>query len=169
MAKPILIGMNNPVSTRAGHELYPLPDGCTGNRIWKMLSARTGATMRQYLETFERRNLVRGAAFDKVQARAKAYEYVVELRDSGRTVVLLGNEVRRAFDFVLRGDGSLFGDEGLPPVLVHPTVIGGVTWRQIPHPSGLNRWYNEPENVKVVELLLEELYLDASRGDASAA
>lgn len=166
MHKPILIGMNNPVSTRPGHELYPLPEGCTGNRLWKMLHQRTGASMSQYRDTFERRNLVRGLEYDRLRARARAHEMVCELRGSGRTVVLLGNAVREAFNFCLRGSGTLFEPEpggtssdGLPPLLVHPQEAGGCTWRQIPHPSGRNLFYNSEKNREVVALLLEELYL----------
>lgn len=137
--------MNNPVSTLPGHELYPVPKGCTGHRLWTMLAARTGAKMTEYRDTFERRNLVRGVTFDKLHAKARAHEITCELENSGRTIVLLGQDVRKAF--------------GHPPVLIHPQVIGGCTWRQIPHPSGRNMYYNDPENKKVVELLLEELYV----------
>lgn len=161
--RPIIVGMNNPVSTRPGHELYPLPEGCTGNRLWKMLHSRTGASMRQYVDAFERRNLVVGKEWDRLAARARAYEVVCELRDSGRTVVVLGQEVRAAFDYVIGGDGwaNLSNDRGgLPPLLVHPQQAAGCTWRQVPHPSGLNRWYNDPKNVKLVELLMEELYVE---------
>jgi hypothetical protein len=159
--KPILCGMNNPLSTRPGHELYPAPEGCTGHRLWRMLNARTGAFRQHYLDTFERRNLVRGLEYDKLKARARAHEMVMELRDSGRTVVLLGQDVRRAFDHALGG--------ALPPVLIHPTVAGGCTWRQIPHPSGRNLYYNDPENRKVVELLMEELYVEYRRRSEVAA
>ena len=155
--KPILIGMNNPISTRPGHELYPAPEGCTGWRLWRMLNARTGASRIQYLDTFERRNLVVGKEWDRLAARARAYEVVQELRDSGRTVVLLGQSVREAFHYVLEEwHGVPVG--GLPALLIHPQQVEGVTWRQVPHPSGRNLWFNEPENRKVVELLLEELY-----------
>lgn len=162
MEKPILIGLNNPVSTRLGHELYPLPEGCTGNRLWKMLNSRTGATMRNYLETFERRNLVRAPAYDKLAGRARAYEIITELKNSHRTVVLLGNVVREAVDWAFRNDHGrmLFGGaSGLPPLLVHPQEVGGCIWRQIPHPSGRNLFYNDEKNRELVALLLEELYL----------
>lgn len=163
--KPLLIGMNNPISTRPGHELYPLPDGCTGNRLWKMLNERTGATFSDYIRTFERRNLVRGMRYDRNSARARAYEMLCELRGSGRTVVLLGAAVREAFHFCLKDSGDLLtssptiGEAGLPPLLVHPQEAGGCTWRQIPHPSGRNLWYNESKNREVVALLMEELYV----------
>lgn len=145
MARPLLVGMNNPLSTMPGHELFPLPEGCTGNRLWKMLHSRTGANELQYLEAFERRNLVQGTDYVGTRAKARAHEISLELEGTGRTVVLLGQDVRKAF--------------GHPRLLVHPQVIGGCTWRQIPHPSGRNLWYNVPDNVRVVELLLEELYV----------
>lgn len=148
MARPLLIGMNNPVSTQPGFELYPLPANCTGHRLWTMLNARTGATKGQYLEAFERRNLVRGIDYDKTRAKARAHEISMELDGSGRTIILLGQDVRAAF--------------GHPRLLVHPQVIGGCTWRQLPHPSGRNIWYNDPENVRVAELLMEELYAAAT-------
>jgi hypothetical protein len=166
--KPIIVGMNNPISTRPGHELYPAPEGCTGHRLWRMLNSRTGASRLQYLDTFERRNLVRAVAWDRLAARARAYEMMQELRGTGRTVVLLGQSVREAFDFALRGDGELEFQYGLPPLLVHPQEAGGCTWRQVPHPSGRNLWYNAEENRKVVELLMEELYVEYQRRTQAA-
>lgn len=156
--RPILMGMNHPTSTKPGHELYPLPSGCTGNRLWQMLTERTQASMRQYCDTFERRNLVRAHTFDKFVARARAFETIVELRNTGRTVVLLGNSVREAFDWAFRNHERMH--PGIPPLLVHPQEAGGCTWRQVPHPSGRNLFYNEEQNRKVVALLLEELYMD---------
>ena len=147
--------MNNPLSTRPGYELYPAPAGCTGWRLWQMLNARTGALRHHYLRTFERRNLVTGTEWDRRAARQRAMETIEELADTGRVVVLLGNSVREAFDRALSG--------GLPPVLLHPQQAMGCTWRQVPHPSGRNLWYNVPENVRVVELLMEELYDDYVR------
>lgn len=143
--RPILIGMNNPISSNPDHALYPVPEGCTGNRLWKMLHARTGASMGNYRDVFERRNLVKSkVTFDLRHARARAYEITTELRGTGRSIVLLGQEVREAF--------------GHDKLLLHPQEIDGCTWRQVPHPSGRNLFYNSPENVRVVELLLEELY-----------
>ncbi len=144
--RPILIGMNNPVSSNPDHALFPVPEGCTGNRLWRMLESRTRATRANYRDVFERRNLVRGKTWNMMQASARAHEITVELRGTGRTVVLLGQDVRQAFCH--------------PKQLIHPQDIDGVIWRQLPHPSGRNHWYNNPENVKLAELLLEELYRD---------
>ena len=143
--KPLLIGMNNPISLTPGHELYPAPEGCTGHRLWKMLNARTGASRVGYLETFERRNLVRLKTYNATIARLNAGDIFKELMGTGRVVILLGRDVQKAFS--------------IPPLLIHPQVIGGCTWRQLPHPSGRNLWYNEPENLRLAELLMEELYV----------
>lgn len=169
--KPILIGMNNPLSTRPGHELYPAPEGCTGHRLWRLLNARTDASRVQYLDTFERRNLVTAKEWDRLAARARAYEMWQELKGTGRTIVLLGNSVRESFDYIARGDFSVLGADstGLPPLLVHPQVAGGCTWRQIPHPSGRNTWYATQENRKVVELLMEELYVGYTKAAGRSA
>ncbi len=168
--RPLLIGMNNPISTRPGHELYPHPEGCTGHRLWRMLHDRTNASRAAYLDAFERRNLVRGLEWNRLAARARAYEMVVELYGSGRTVVLLGQSVREAFDFVMKGLPAAMGGatNGLPPVLIHPQEAGGCIWRQIPHPSGRNLWFNDAANAKLVGMLMEELYVEY-RQDARVA
>jgi len=99
--------------------------------MWRMLNARTGATMIQYEQAFERRALTKD-----IIALLK------ELRDTGRTVLLLGDHTFN-----------------IPPILVHPQWIAGCIWRQIPNPAVDVAWYNEPHNRVIVELLLEELYL----------
>lgn len=141
--KPVLLGMNNPLSSRPEHALYPEPPRCTGWNLWKMLHDKTGATQEQYLEAFDRRNLLNARRWDARQARAAANSLVDLLQ--GRVVVVLGAEVVHAL--------------GLPRLLLHPQVSRGVTWRQLPHPSGRCHWYNDPKNREVASLLLEELYL----------
>jgi hypothetical protein len=64
--------------------------------------------------------------------------------ERGRVVVVLGEGPRRALD--------------LPRQLIRPVSRLGVVWRQIPHPSGRCRFYNDPVARAVVALLLEELY-----------
>jgi hypothetical protein len=143
--RPVLIGMNNPVSSEPAHALFPLPTGCTGHRIYEMLLERVPTvTRRQYLDRFDRRNVVNGRIFSKEHAREGAAKLELEFWGSGRTIVLLGVDTVAAF--------------GHPRLLLHPQIIGGATWRQIPHPSGRNLWYNEPENRKLVSLLLEDLF-----------
>lgn len=145
--KPVLVGQNNPVSQAPGHELYPYPEGCTGHRLWRMLQERLPHVSREnYLDTFERRNLVTGRAWNRAEGRAEAERLFALFWGSGRTIVLLGEDVRRSF--------------GHPRLLLKPQTIGGAVWRQIPHPSGRNLWYNGATHRRMVGTLLEELYED---------
>lgn len=143
--RPVLIGMNNPVSSRPEHALYPHPPGCTGNRLFEMLKSRVpDVTMHDYLERFDRRNLVPRKSWSAAMAAKHANVLFLEFFGTGRTVVLLGADTVKAFNF--------------PRLLIHPTITGGATWRQIPHPSGRNLWYNDPTNQVLVATLLEDLY-----------
>lgn len=141
--RPVLIGMNNPISQLLEHALYPYPPGCTGWRLWDMLNdgVSGGVTKRQYLATFDRRNLVVGD-WSLQQARAGARAMYASLQ--GREVLVLGNGPRDAF--------------GLKPLLLHPQQVAGITWRQLPHPSGRNHWYNDRACRATASALLAELY-----------
>lgn len=147
--RPILLGMNNPLSRDPRHALFPSPPGCTGHRILEMLRERRTVTISQYLRAFDRRNLVSGERWSSARGSAGADELVRELMGSGRTVVVLGSETRRAL--------------GLERVLIHPVTAHGVHWRQLPHPSGRNLWYNDPACRALAADLLAELY-DSSTG-----
>ena len=143
--RPVLIGMNNPLHSEPRYALFPYPEGCTGHRIFSMLETRVpGLTRKQYLDAFDRRNVVNGKTWDKKLAREGAAKLEQEFWGSGRTIVLLGNETVAAFAH--------------PRLLLHPQVIGGATWRQVPHPSGRNLWYNDATNRELVARLLEDLY-----------
>jgi hypothetical protein len=142
-ARPVLLGMNNPLSSDPAHALYPHPPGCTGWRLWEMLNERVPLSKTQYLRTFDRRNLVDKPKWSKQEARDRG-RWLREFDLRGREVVVLGNEPR---------DALL-----LPPKLIEPQLIEGITWRQIPHPSGRNLWYNDPHNRMLVAVLLEQLY-----------
>jgi len=143
--RPVLIGMNNPVSSEPEHALFPYPEGCTGHRLLAMLQSRVPkATRREYCARFDRRNVVSAKVFDSKMAQKGAADLFNEFFGSGRTVVLLGADTVAAF--------------GIPRLLIHPQMIGGATYRQIPHPSGRNLWYNVDENKVLVSMLLEDLY-----------
>jgi hypothetical protein len=141
--RPVLLAMNNPVSSRPEHALVPYPPGCTGWRILEMLRERLpDVTKSQYLEAFDRRNLVDGKEWLPGEARDRAVEVIQELR--GREVVVLGAATRKII--------------GLPELLVHPLQWKGATWRQLPHPSGRNLWYNDRTCRMLASCLLAELY-----------
>jgi len=63
-------------------------------------------------------------------------------------VLLLGRRVVRAFDLADRGPFEVVSrNAGLGPLIV-----------PVPHPSGLNRWYNVPANVAAAETVLRSLW-----------
>lgn len=138
--RPVIVGMNNPVSVRPEHALYPHPPGCAGYRLWKMLHDYTGASRGVYTRGFERMNLVTGV-WSTIRARERAERLRAEM--TGRTVLLLGEEVRRAV--------------GVDRLLADPQLWCGVTWRQLPHPSGRNPWYNDAANRRLAGAVLEEM------------
>lgn len=150
-ARPMLIGMNNPLSSDPEHALYPHPPGCTGNRIFRMLAGEIpGITEDQYLERFDRRNLIGGRAWPvgvgaKQHHRLAAQSFLKELEGSERRVVLLGRDVQAAFDVRL-------------PPLSYERARAGWWVICLPHPSGLNRWYNEGSNEREAARLLARLY-----------
>jgi hypothetical protein len=109
-----------------------------------MLEERCRIAPSTYARAFDRRNLVRGSTWDREAAEAEARR--IHRHAAGATIVLLGEKVRRAF--------------GLPKQLVHPIVRDGVIYRQIPHPSGRNHFYNDPVQRALVAVMLEDLYLE---------
>lgn len=127
--KTILLGESNPRSDLRAAALWPHPVGCSGWRLWKMLNDRTGMGSRQYIDGFDRRNI-------------KTHPDVEF--EPGSTVVVLGEKVRKHLK--------------LPKVLIHPIVRDGVTFRQVPHPSGRTLFYNDPVCRELVAMLLEDLY-----------
>lgn len=137
--------MNNPISINPKYALYPLPTGCAGNRLWKVLHDVNHATLRGYVETFDRTNLVVGP-WDREKARVRAAVLVHERQDA--TTVLLGLDVQRAF--------------GISAKPLEHEYLGTAHFICVPHPSGRNPWYNDPTNRRKVGLLLAELY-DAAR------
>ena len=144
-AKPILVGMNNP---QGNLPLWPDPPGCTGYRIWQMITEITGCNKRQYLRAIERVNIVEGTNWCAATARANAM--ALQTRLEGRTTVLLGLAVPAALGRPRRQWGSW--------------QLGyGGRYVVIPHPSGLNRWYNDPHNRALAQRVLVEVFDEGRR------
>jgi uracil-DNA glycosylase len=123
--------------SRDGDPLRPLIGGGSG-RILQLL---TGTMVSQYRELYERRNLLKswpGAAdgkgdhFPTAEAHAAAVALLPRL--AGRRVVLLGSGVARAFGF-----------DTLTPRFCW-IERDGVRFALSPHPSPVNRWWNEYRN-----------------------
>lgn len=141
MPKPLLVGLDYPYNLDPRYALWPLPENSAGNRLWKM----TGMSMATYTTTFDRVNLD-SALIDSSSTQ--------RFRDAS-VIVLLGEEVRQHF--------------GVPKRLIHPVLwelrsdyaypIKTVhkVFRQIPHPSGRTRFYNDPVQRHLVSMMLREL------------
>lgn len=137
--KPLLIGMNNPVMSGIKYVFYPHPPGCAGWRLLQFINLRTPMRRREYLEKFDRINLVDGKKWSRFEARSRARDLFEELRGP-RDVVAVGREVQTAFAQVWPPIGRL---DPLENIFDATTDI---LWHYMPHPSGLNRWFNREEN-----------------------
>lgn len=108
-----------------------------------MLNDDYGISKTEYTNGFKRLNLTifpQKKSDDLVAKARKLHESF----PPGSVVILLGREVQKAF--------------AIPRVLIHPQVRGnGVTYRQIPHPSGRCHFYNDPVNRSLVAMMLKEL------------
>ncbi len=118
--KPLLVGEQNPYGGDPEYALYPVPEGCSGQRLCCLI---LGMYRKDYLAAFERKNLCDGR-WDMCLARKRAQE----LRTWGAPIVLLGSKVARAF-----------GHDPFEPF----TVADGGKTLVLPHPSGLCRLWNE--------------------------
>lgn len=141
--KPVLLGMNNPVSSDPAHALYPHPSTCTGARLLRF----SGLERHIYLTAFERRNVLDGKQWSTRDARERAPSLREELR--GRTVVLLGAPVNS----VMRGGTE---HEMAPPFVWTPDGHDG--WMaKVPHPSGLNHFFNDQLHRELLAIFMAEL------------
>jgi len=112
--------------------------------------------MEEFLTTFDRANLFNkfpgkvergpGDAFPIQQATINAYKLMQNNPpDNYRAVILLGKNVAKAFNIQ---DPEFFqwGTTHRPFTVV------------IPHPSGINHWWNDKRNQRVAREFLSEMY-----------
>lgn len=158
MKKPLLLGMNNPLSDDPHYDLYPYPDGSAGHRLWQLMPE--GMTRGEYLRAFDRRNLLRAREWSAPAARRAAAALLPELH--GRVVVVLGTEVRAALGLpkVL----PLTRQEARLPLGAAGDRVVRFEWVALPHPSGRNYWYNDDANREAARALLSELVAHGAAG-----
>ena len=130
--------------SHSGSPERPLDGPGTGHRLAKLC----GLSHKDYLEKFDRVNL----HYDTPVKRDRLTREVGSVsadammrRNKGRRIVLLGDEVRVAFGYA---------KDSIAEWVV---LDDGTRVSYIPHPSGLNRWYNETDNTRRVEKFLREL------------
>lgn len=135
--------------------LYPAPQGCTGYRLYCLTPCESRA---EYLDRYYRRNVyVRrpdkwSPALAQARARDIVRTYVAE--SDVKFVVAVGARVRDAL--LPKGTDWLVGvgrTEEIRPRLRRYYEVAA-----IPHPSGRNRWYNEPGNEERVRAFFRWLH-----------
>lgn len=158
--KPVLLGMNNPLSENPRHALFPYPPGCAGWNLMRL--AGFEERQREWLEMFERRNILNGQEWDSERARIVGRELRAELRD--RVVIVLGSEacaavwpealLARQYEW-RRFQPAWRGERGPP----------GGWWARLPHPSGRCRDWNSDYHRAAVRVFFEEVEAALQRGD----
>lgn len=133
--KPLVVGLNNPLSRHPDDALVPYPPGCAGWRLWQLMrEVRPSTTMEEYANAFDRRNLWRGKRLPEGRGSAAAYraegQIVRDACDRREDVVLLGV---RVWDAVT---------DLAPPSWFGHKDVGSVRYWFLPHPSGRNVLYN---------------------------
>ena len=173
--RPLLVGMNNPLSSRPEHALYPYPPGCTGDRIYQMLCEATRARQRtpfrrEYLDAFDRVNLIDGPEWSDAEARLGASRICHRL--FGPKVVMLGAKVPKSFNLP-RLEWGVWSTVRVNARLLEepPAFTDEIRYVCLPHPSGRCREYNDPAVRGLAGRILAELYYESaglSGGSAAA-
>lgn len=129
-------------------------DGPSGRRLERLAGLPPGALPARaevvnLLRRWPGRSSGNGDAFPAAEAGAAARRLLRRLR--GRTVVLLGLGVARAFS----ARAEWFAWQRLP---------GGVLAAVAPHPSGVNHWWNDAGNVRRAARFFKRLLRPARAG-----
>ncbi len=141
----LLVGQAPSASMKRGDR--PLIGGKSGFFLQQLC----GMTLRQYVKTFETLNLLseypgkdgKGDRFPMKEARISAALYATGW--SGRRVIFMGKNVARAF-----------GKDKMPP-MEWVSDERGFRYAIMPHPSGVNRWWNSKANMATAKAFLEKL------------
>lgn len=155
--RPLLIGQAPGPNTDPDLPLFPIPRTSAGGRLQQM----TGLTRGQYLQTFERINLLtyfpgldkKEDKFPRTPARFAAE--VIKPLLAGRDVIMVGRGVAEAFGY----DAAFLEWNLLQVRRRHAVRVSGAYSARVavvPHTSGRNRWYNTEGN----RLLAEEFWRD---------
>lgn len=136
MQRVVLLGLDNPRTDDPHFALFPRPAGSAGHRLLLLIQeVSPNFSETDYLRLFDRRNLGRHPVPKHPEGRARLW-LNLEREFSGRRVVALGSAVRDA--------SGLNGTTPIGEFLRTPRGLVELAW--LPHPSGMNRWYNSREN-----------------------
>jgi hypothetical protein len=141
--KPLIIGE---APSKNGKPERPIE-----GRIGQRLADHAGLSYADFLVHFDRVNLLherqevagKGFVFDRAAAINAAQALVKQLT-AGRLVLLLGRRVAGAF-----GCTKDYFD-------AHHLENGAILY-VVPHPSGINRWWNDPWNSKTMRAFMHQI------------
>lgn len=139
----LLVGELNPYGAAPAFALYHLPRHASGNRLRRIMGLRDCT-----YEAIEKVNLC-----SKKWSLPRAREEAAALVANGGVLVLLGSKVKTAF----AGPGFFEAATSETHTLV-----------TLPHPSGLNRLWDEPGSPWRARQLLRAHVPDVPWGEASA-
>lgn len=130
---------------------------------WSEYRFRTGLELRNLLSRYPGRHR-KGARFPIDDARAMARLLTWERAMDDRDVVFLGWRVARAFGLERSFDGYLTWTPFDRGVFIdqHGGYGFSMSWYRcrvavLPHPSGVNRWWNQPRNALAARAFLLKL------------
>jgi uracil-DNA glycosylase len=140
--RPLVIGQA-PSRGRSNRE--PL-SGASGQRLARLC----GLSLPDFLKTFDRDNVLRrypgkagkGDRFPAGTARRRAAK-LAQTFERGQLVILLGGNVADAFEMGFLRSGT--------PCRWHVDPINCIFYALVPHPSGVNRQWNNPDRVATAE------------------
>ena len=158
--RPVIIGMNNPYGTDPKYALYPAPQKAAGYRLYKMLEEAFNRRhpppalllRKAYIDGFDRRNILSG---HWTMDRAKKIGRLMAQGLINRRVVVLGRGPEAALGLP-KTDWFMHNRYEWPRVLADGSH--GFDYWTIPHPSGMCREYNNPENRQRAGDILLALY-----------
>jgi uracil-DNA glycosylase len=148
--KPLIIGQ----APARGRDEAPAFTSASGARLAKLAGVgTTGADLQEHFETINLNSRYGGKAgsgkgdkFDLAAAKQEAATIMLQLAESekSRVVLLMG-----------RGVAKAFGADKHP--YLEPWIWSHNTWVVFPHPSGVNRWWNEEWNVRAAQNMLGKI------------
>jgi uracil-DNA glycosylase len=123
-------------------------------RAGKRLAALAGLPLSEFLAHFNRVNLLHvrqdtaehGFQFDRLAAYRSAQRLIPAFQEDEQIILMLGKRVADAFGitcieyFVERRFRNVPGE-----------------FRVLPHPSGINRWWNDPHNVLLAKQFMQNI------------
>lgn len=165
--KAVLVGEDNPYSAHPRYALFPEPERSAGGRLCRVV---LGLDAAPYLALFARVNLcVR--RWSALEARERAVSLIAEwdMLDAERRAA--GSLGERATPFVLLGRkvSETFAGYFTPYTASPGNDFARRMYAMLPHPSGLNRMWNEPRAVERARETLARVGAMPTREEIDAA